>query len=194
MDVNNTLGKMTTVEKFHENVISALKYLDTILPNGSHVLFIGIVDGRILWDEMHNRTHPLGVTYAKVYEWLLCLKANPCVAWLNPDKNLRDAASQRAAELSQQYELIIKNTSFQNFDMAYYPFPLKELIEEWKAQGGDVSALIEPVDGFHPSQQLNSLLGKYIFQLLLKDHPTFVGAVNPFNDQIKKVFGDQGGY
>jgi len=30
--------------------------------------------------------------------------------------------------------------------------------------------------------------------MLMKDHPTFLGKENPYNDQIKKIFGDQGGY
>jgi acyloxyacyl hydrolase len=46
---------MTTVPQFTENVVTALNYLDTVLPAGSHVLFIGIVDGRILWDNLHNK-------------------------------------------------------------------------------------------------------------------------------------------
>jgi acyloxyacyl hydrolase len=82
MDFADPLGKMTTIPEFREHVLATLKYLDdpvTGLPMGSHVLFMGIVDGRILWNSLHNRSHPLrsDVTYEMLYDWLLCEKANP---------------------------------------------------------------------------------------------------------------------
>lgn len=40
--------------------MQALRYLDTRLPNGSHVILTGLVDGRFLWDNLHDRYHPLG--------------------------------------------------------------------------------------------------------------------------------------
>ena len=72
---------MTTVQEFHDNVIGSLNYLDTVLPAGSHILFVGLVDGRILWNNLHDKPHPLNpnITYAEVYDWLLCLTANPYV-------------------------------------------------------------------------------------------------------------------
>lgn len=42
------------------NVVQALQYLDSHLPNGSHVILTGLVDGRFLWDNLHDRYHPLG--------------------------------------------------------------------------------------------------------------------------------------
>lgn len=39
---------------------------------------MGLVDGRILWDTMHDREHPLGVTYAQFYRFLTCADKNPC--------------------------------------------------------------------------------------------------------------------
>lgn len=79
---------MTTVPVFYQNVITALEYLDTILPQGSHVLFVGIVDGRILWDNLNNKTHPLGVTYADLYQWLYCIQANPYGKYVGMCSNL----------------------------------------------------------------------------------------------------------
>jgi acyloxyacyl hydrolase len=78
--------------------------------------------------------------------------------------------------------------------MAYYPFPLQEIISAWEKNGGNVVELIEPVDGFHPSQIMNSLLGEYIFNLLLNDRPDFLGPMNPNNPAIAAKFGNQGGY
>ena len=42
--------------------MEALNYLDTVLPNGSRVVFIGLIDGRILYNTMGERIHPIGVT------------------------------------------------------------------------------------------------------------------------------------
>ena len=56
---------------------------DKILPSGSHVIMTGLADGRVLWDFMSQRIHPLGeyrsdVTYEDVYEYLNCLQISPC--------------------------------------------------------------------------------------------------------------------
>jgi len=34
-----------------------LNYLEQTLPYNSHVLFVGLVDGRVLWDIMHDQIH-----------------------------------------------------------------------------------------------------------------------------------------
>lgn len=51
---------MTTPKEMLSNVVQALQYLDSRLPNGSHVILTGLVDGRFLWDNLHDRYHPLG--------------------------------------------------------------------------------------------------------------------------------------
>jgi acyloxyacyl hydrolase len=66
----------TTVQEFQENVLKGLDFLDTQLPSGSHVVFLGLADGRVLYDTTHTFTHPLGVTYPEVYEFLSCSNAN----------------------------------------------------------------------------------------------------------------------
>lgn len=55
-------GSWTTVSEFKKNVLAALAVLDTTLPKGSHVAFLGLVDGRVLFDTTHTLTHPLGIT------------------------------------------------------------------------------------------------------------------------------------
>jgi acyloxyacyl hydrolase len=71
-------GSMTTVDEFRANVLASLAYLDTVLPTGSHVAFLGLVDGRVLFNTTHAYTHPTGATYPEVYEYLSCSGANPC--------------------------------------------------------------------------------------------------------------------
>lgn len=56
----DTLAHMTTPKEMLSNVVQALRYLDSHLPNGSHVILTGLVDGRFLWDNLHDRYHPLG--------------------------------------------------------------------------------------------------------------------------------------
>jgi acyloxyacyl hydrolase len=196
MHVENTVAYMTTPEEFRTYVYGTLKQLDSILPPGSHVMFVGLVNGSILWDTLHNRIHPFGIPYPQLYSWLLCLRSNPCVGWLNPDAATRAQASARAKLLSDQYPLIIQQHAheFKNFDLAYYPFPLKPIFDEWTAAGKDPALLIEPVDGFHPSTIANSLAAKWLSDHMARDHPSFLGPINPHNAAIKARFGSQGGY
>ncbi len=42
----DTLAHMTKPQDFHDNILSTLKYLDDILPNGSHVLLTGLANGK----------------------------------------------------------------------------------------------------------------------------------------------------
>jgi len=172
-----------------------LNYLDNgILSAGSHVVFIGLANGDILYPALWNRTHPIGVTYKVVYDYLNCLNASPCWVWMNSNSTVRETGQKRADELSAVYNQIIGNYTFKTFDMAYYDFPFLGIWSEWQKRGGQLYQLLEPIDGFHPSSIANYLMAEYMFAAILKDHPTFIGLQNPNNDQIKKLFGDQGGY
>eukprot|EP00163_Fabomonas_tropica_P027048 TRINITY_DN5119_c0_g2_i2.p1 TRINITY_DN5119_c0_g2~~TRINITY_DN5119_c0_g2_i2.p1 ORF type:complete len:437 (-),score=122.48 TRINITY_DN5119_c0_g2_i2:169-1479(-) len=185
----------TTPAQFKTNILASLTALDQILPPNSHVILVGLADGRVLWDSLHDRLHPLGVKYPAVYDFLNCLEISPCWGWLNSNETVRNATSTRAAELSQVYQQILaENTTFANFDMVYYDFPFGDIITKWKAQGGEAWELIEPVDGFHPNQQANYLIGQFFVQNLTALHPTFLSKVNPYNSEIAAMFGNQGGY
>lgn len=136
---------MTTVEEFRKNVLEALNYLDTVLPTGSHVVFIGLANGLVLYDTLHNRTHPVGVTYEVVYDFLNCLNISPCWVWMNSNQTVRETGQKRANELNAVYPEIIGNYTFKHFDMAYYDFPFPQIDAIWKAQGGETYQLIESV-------------------------------------------------
>eukprot|EP01113_Clastostelium_recurvatum_P025116 TRINITY_DN3018_c0_g1_i3.p1 TRINITY_DN3018_c0_g1~~TRINITY_DN3018_c0_g1_i3.p1 ORF type:complete len:551 (-),score=134.63 TRINITY_DN3018_c0_g1_i3:319-1971(-) len=194
--MNHDANHMTTPQEFQQNILTLLNTLDTKLPSGSHVLFMGLVDGRILWDTMNNLTHPIGrnITYAKIYEYLTCINANPCYLWLNSNQTLRDIGSARSAQLSAVYETIVANYTFKHFDMAYLPFPLEQIKQTWVANGGNPADLIEPVDGFHPSQVTHKLLADYVWQWLQKNYPSWIPLTNPNNAKILQLFGNQGGY
>jgi len=104
-----------------------LNWFDSRTPAGSHLVIFGVVDGRILFNLLHNRTHPIGVTYERVYNFLNCHKLNPCwvrhngtiyhvatikkkislkQAWLNNNETIRNAGSARAAQLNEVYRQV----------------------------------------------------------------------------------------
>jgi len=191
----NTTSVYTTPAEFKTNVLNALNYLEQNLPNNSHVVFIGLVDGKALWDTMHNRTHPLGCTYEELYNFLNCLQISPCWGWLNSNKTIRDETQHRAFELNEVYRQIIANYTFSKFDMAYFPFPAIKIYDIWHNKyGGEAWQLIEPSDGFHPNQYANALAGYVLFEEILTKFPDMIGPINPNNAAITSMFGNQGGY
>ncbi|NWH34235.1 AOAH hydrolase, partial [Chloropsis hardwickii] len=195
----DTLAHMTTPKEMLSNVVQALRYLDSHLPNGSHVILTGLVDGRFLWDNLHDRYHPLGqlnkdVTYSQLYSFLNCLQVSPCSGWLTPNETLRNLTSERALQLSNVLKEIARSEKFANFDIFYMDFPLRQTAEEWRKMGGEPWQLIEPVDGFHPSQIAAALGTGITWQKALHEWPQVLGKENPFNDQIEAIFKDQGGH
>ncbi|NXT27025.1 AOAH hydrolase, partial [Syrrhaptes paradoxus] len=195
----DTLAHMTTPKAMFSNVLQALRYLDSRLPNGSHVILTGLVDGRFLWDNLHDRYHPLGqlnrdITYSQLYAFLNCLEVSPCSGWLTPNETLRNLTSERALQLSNVLKEIAGSEKFANFDVFYMDFPLRQTAEEWHKLGGEPWQLIEPVDGFHPSQIAAALGTSITWQKMLREWPQVLGKENPFNDQIEAIFKDQGGH
>jgi acyloxyacyl hydrolase len=188
-------GSWTTVEEFYSNVIASLNYLNATLPKGSHVAFIPLADGRVLFDTTHEQTHPIGVQYPAVYEYLICNGITPCWGWLNPDEYWRNATTVRAQELTAVYAQIIANASAYrySFDMHLVQLNWPALIAQYVAAGGDAMDIVEPVDGFHPSQTGNALLSQVIWEDL-QANTNWLPKPNPFNAQIEQLFGNQNGY
>lgn len=142
-----SLDMMTKPEDSERDLLRALNELDKISPKGSKIMVTGMVDGRILWEEMGHRKHPFGVPYKNVYNFLDCTDANPCKTWLTSNDTLREAASKRAEELSATSQRVIKERgrSFQNIEVDYTHFPLKEALEEARRRGIGAHKLIEEV-------------------------------------------------
>ncbi|XP_044102308.1 acyloxyacyl hydrolase [Neovison vison] len=191
--------EMTTPEKLYSSMMQTLKYLNSHLPNGSHVILYGLPDGTFLWDNLHNRYYPLGqlnkdVTYAHFYSFLNCLQVSPCHSWMSSNKTLRTLTSERAKQLSDTLKKIAASQKFTNFDLLYVDFDFQEVTEEWRKQGGQPWQLIEPVDGFHPNEVASQLLADRFWKKVQLQWPQVLGKENPFNSQIEQVFGDQGGH
>ncbi|XP_020643812.3 acyloxyacyl hydrolase isoform X1 [Pogona vitticeps] len=195
----DTVKHMTRPDEMRINVIQNLHYLDSQLPKGSHVLLTGLVNGDILWDNMHSRYHPLGqlnkdVTYGQLYSFLSCLQVNPCRGWMSSNSTLRDVTTKRAAQLSSVLKEIAISEKYANFDVFYMDYPLKEITELWHKLGGETWQLIEPVDGFHPNQIASALGTRILWEKILRKWPYILGKENPFNREIASVFKDQGGH
>jgi len=194
----HNLSQATPPAVFKQNIMKILTELDKRLPFGSHVVIVGLADGRLLYDVLHNKPHPIGggVTYADLYTFLNCVYCNPCWGWLNTNSDVRNATSAHASLLNDQYRQIMKETGgyFKNFNAVYYDLPAAQILDEWAASGHKRSELVEPVDGFHPNQFFLSMLSDWLVNRLNIDHPEVLGPVNPNNDLIKSVFGNQGGY
>ncbi|KAL5022217.1 hypothetical protein ScPMuIL_001372 [Solemya velum] len=192
---------MTTPSEMRANALQTLEFLNKVLPNGSHVVLTGLVDGRVLYDNLHNRIHPIGsynkdVTYADFYTYFNCLQISPCTSWLTTNETLRNLTTKRANELGEALRRVAesKHKYYENFDVVYVDCPVMKIFDIWKKQGGQAWELVEPVDGFHTNQIGQALAAKVYWDILQKQFPDFISPVNPNNDKIKAIFGDQGGY
>nr|XP_002121122.3 acyloxyacyl hydrolase-like [Ciona intestinalis] len=195
----DTIDHMTTPEDYRSNMMTTLRYLDNNIPKGSNVMLVGLADGRVLWDTLHDRMHPIGqlnkdVSYKNLYDYLNCLEVSPCTGWMNSNETLRNLTSQRAHNLSIQAKNIVDTEHFQNFTMAYMDYDVRGFMDMWEDMGGQDWEVIEPVDGFHPSQTGQSLTAQYMYDLLTTNFPDAIGKVNENNDKIIAQFGGQGGY
>ena len=66
-------------------------------------------------------------------------------------------------------------------------FILFKCIDYAKA-GNPLTNLIEPADGFHPSQAGNALFAQKFYEFLDTNYPEALGPVNPFNAEIDAKF------
>lgn len=190
-----TTNTFTPVDVFEKNIVTVLQNLDNVLPEGSTVVTVGLVQGEFLYNTMNNQTHPIGTTYKALYDYLNCLEINPCAAWLTSNDTMRHLATEHAQKLSAVYNKIISERTFKNFNVIYREFPLdQKLIDDFIHAGGKLKDLIAAIDGFHPSQLGHKLLAEYLVQDLSEKYPGIFGEVNPNNEKIKQLFGDQGGY
>jgi hypothetical protein len=77
----------------------------------------------------------------------------------------------------------------------HIPVDWQAFIGDYVAAGGTAADLIEPVDGFHPSQTGNYVIAQIVWNQLLANKPDWLPPVNPFNAQIAARFGaDLNGY
>lgn len=93
------------------------------------------------------------------------------------------------------YTDIQSSQTFENFTLIHFDPDWQELINEYvETTGGEPSDIIEPADGFHPNQLGNMLLAEKMWEFIEGTYPDALGGVNPNNDKIAQLFGDQGGH
>eukprot|EP00211_Chloroparvula_japonica_P001452 CAMPEP_0119128880 /NCGR_PEP_ID=MMETSP1310-20130426/6848_1 /TAXON_ID=464262 /ORGANISM="Genus nov. species nov., Strain RCC2339" /LENGTH=560 /DNA_ID=CAMNT_0007119253 /DNA_START=83 /DNA_END=1762 /DNA_ORIENTATION=+ len=179
----------STPQEFRVNVLKTLSFLNETLPPESSVILIGLVNGEVLWDVLSEHEYPLqDITYANWWDWLNCLDISYCWGWLNSNATIRHDATVRANELTQQLRNIVATVQFSNFDMAFYDYPLVEVLARWKLTGRPLWELIEPFDGLHLSQVGNALANDALWEKIAVEHPTWIGTVNPHNAEIRNRF------
>eukprot|EP01012_Entosiphon_sulcatum_P057106 TRINITY_DN8082_c0_g1_i1.p1 TRINITY_DN8082_c0_g1~~TRINITY_DN8082_c0_g1_i1.p1 ORF type:complete len:570 (+),score=119.58 TRINITY_DN8082_c0_g1_i1:29-1711(+) len=190
---------MTTPQEFYHWMNQTFYWLEAHLPFGSHVISVGLVDGRILYDSMHARIHPIGwtrqdVNYAQVYDFLNCLDISPCWGWMNGNETVRNLTTERAQSLTSTLGQLVKDVTpvFKNIKITFMGDFTSTALKQWELQGGQPWEMIEPTDGFHPSQLANYWIAQYLVQNLTKQG--LMPPPNPHNDDIYRKFGDQGGY
>ncbi|KAJ3435799.1 acyloxyacyl hydrolase [Anaeramoeba flamelloides] len=190
------INDFITPDDFKKKIIEFLDLLDESLAPGSKVITVGFVQGSILYETLHDHIHPIGhdITYSHLYDYLNCVGASPCRMWMTSNKTHRDAADAHSIILNQAYFDIIQDYKPKNFELGYLKFPLKQVEEYFKENNMDFSTTIEPVDGFHPSQIGQYYMGTYLWEDLKNKYPDFIPPENPNNEEIEKIFGDQGGY
>jgi acyloxyacyl hydrolase len=188
----NTYSR-TTPDEYHDNVLKTIMDLDSRLPKGTKVVLIGLVDGRILYDSMHNLIHPLGstnndVTYGAFYDYLNCLNISPCAGWMNSNETIRNSLSATAAAMRDKIPVIIQETrgKLKNLQVFYLGDVLDNAIKEYLGMGGKGSDLIEPADGFHPNQFGQAMLAEYIWNASVT--AGIIPPANPNNDKIRARF------
>ena len=197
-DGHPNMQHMTKPEDFRTHTLETLNYVDQHVAPGSIVITMGLVDGRALYEILAHRTHPIGslhddVNYSQMYDYLNCLQISPCFGWMNSNETWRNLTTERAMQLNAVLKDVVANTTFKNFKVFYIDPPLPAAIGMWVNMGHEAWELVEPVDGFHPSQTGQAFTAELVFKILAG----IEGALpkrNPFNNKIVEKFGDQGGY
>lgn len=181
----DNLQQMTTPMEYRRNILQGLERLDATVAVGSKIILLGLVAGQHLWDIMHDRMHPLGITYAAFYNYLAVAGNNPCRTWLNPRGYVRERTTARAKELNEALKTIAQQGQWQNLDVIYMSFGLEEIMERVERSGEPLHRLIQSADGFHPRLSFHRLLSDHLWQQLINQFPHFVGPINPFNPNIQ---------
>jgi acyloxyacyl hydrolase len=113
---------------------------------------------------------------------------------MSTNDTVRSITESYAEMLSDLVKNITRTYKFKNFDMVYIDLPLEAMLAKWTALSGKPWQLIESVDGFHTNQIAHALYADALWEFLENNYPDWLGPVNPYNDDVTKIFGNQGGY
>lgn len=194
----NQSDPMTKPDEFKSRLDDALAHLNATLPAGSHLVLIGLLDGRMMYETMAPLVHPAlsPITYDELYGFLNCLETNPCFGFLNSNSTWRDFTAARAEQLNQVLRDTAAAGGYSTLQtITYVDYPInRTTVAQWAAAGKNPAELFEAVGGGHPSQTSHALTAAAVWAALEARAPAALGPVNPNNAEIAKVYGDQGGY
>ena len=54
------------------------------------MLVMGVINGTILYDTLHNETCPLFVPYPVFYDYLNCTGESPCATFMSSNQTVRE--------------------------------------------------------------------------------------------------------
>jgi acyloxyacyl hydrolase len=187
-------SSMTDPEVYRKAMLDSLKYLDSVLPAGSHVWLGGLVRGSALFDAMGAENHPIGaVSYGRFYDYLNCFNTSPCAGWLNTDPNIRKRTDEHAMKLNDVLVDIVHNTKWNNFQVRYNDLfaAVESILSSFKQQGFPLSRVIEATDGFHPSTTTQSLMAQILINKILSapENGAEIFTPNPKRQTIFDIFG-----
>jgi len=111
---------------------------------------------------------------------------------MNSNSTVRNITQLRANQLSAVYSDILANQKYHAFDMHLVQVDMAAQFKAWIDSGHAGKDLIEPADGFHPSQTFHQMSANYTWAQLVQWG--IINEANPNNAAITAVFGDQGGY
>jgi len=184
-------GSMTPPDEFYTKAMESLNALDKVVPASSHVVALALFDGELLYATMHNKIHPMGTTYQAAYDFMNCLEENPCWGWLNSNETARRETTVWSNQLNRVYQNISDSQNFQNFKFIFYSPAWVDIFNDYARAGYPLTNLIEPTDGFHPSQAGNAIFAQKFYEFLETEHPEALGPVNPYNAEIDALFFKQ---
>jgi len=197
----NELGEVTTPSQARDGLLATMRLLDRKLPANSHVIVVAVADARVFFADIHEQIHPFGalnkdVTFANFYDWMDCIEISPCRGWLTTDDYIHNVTAQRVVNINEALRKAVdeNKNAFRNFDLTFIDNPVLQVINSWVEKGGRPYQLVEAFDGFHPNQKAHKLVAEVVWDLIEEEYSHLIGPVNPNNDKIRQLFGDQGGH
>lgn len=64
------------------------------------MIVVGVIDGRVLYDTLADKMHPLGATYTQVYDFLNCIGISPCWGWSETSTQMVKCFYSSATDIS----------------------------------------------------------------------------------------------
>lgn len=78
---------------------------------------------------------------------------------------------------------------YPNLSVYYYDFSILDMAKPWIAEGNHIYDIIDPVDGFHPSQVGMTYQAQWIWHDVVLPNSDLDSRPNKYNDDIHKLFG-----